>query len=29
MREGFIKEPPMELLEQALKTAVEAVKAEG
>jgi malate dehydrogenase (oxaloacetate-decarboxylating) len=29
MTEGFIKEPPIELLEQALKTTVETVRAEG
>jgi malate dehydrogenase (oxaloacetate-decarboxylating) len=29
MNEGFIKEPPIELLEQALKTAVDTIRAEG
>ena len=29
MNEGFIKEPPIELLEQALTTAIEAIRAEG
>jgi malate dehydrogenase (oxaloacetate-decarboxylating) len=29
MEEKFIKEPPMELLEQALRKAIEAVRAQG
>jgi malate dehydrogenase (oxaloacetate-decarboxylating) len=29
MDEGFIKEPPIEMLQDALKTAIEVVKAEG
>ena len=29
MSEGFIKEPPIEMLQEALETAIEKVRAEG